>query len=159
MSKEKALKYISDCTMIIPEMESEKEGKFEVITVVDAKEALKIDSKNVEMHVYEVGYWSHEESPRYLLYSDKKFTKKQFDDLVSDCFKVAYQNKNNDSNHVNVEELLSEAVEILKGFGFKEYETTASFIPFGWACVKNNEDWKEGEDSELKLIRDKINYS
>jgi len=120
------------------------------------------------MNIYQVGYYSYEESPKYLLKSEKLYTKKQFDDLVSDCYQKAYliskkdfeKDKILDNMLLQVEDLLEEVIKILKNdFGFETFNPVCEFMPFGWASVTDYEDWKDDikSDTQLKLIRDKIN--
>ncbi len=120
------------------------------------------------MNIYQVGYYSYEESPEYLLKSEKLYTKKQFDDLVSDCYKKAYltikkdfeKDENLENMLSKVEHFLEEVIKILKNdFGFKTFNPVCDFMPFGWASVTDYEDWRDDtkSDTQLKLIRDKIN--
>ena len=120
------------------------------------------------MNIYQVGYYSYEESPKFLLKSEKLYTKKQFDDLVSDCYKKAYLNIRKDFesddniDHMlsQVEDFLEEVIKILKNeFGFETFNPVCNFMPFGWASVTDYKDWKDDikSDTQLKLIRDKIN--
>lgn len=113
------------------------------------------------MFIYQVGYSSYEESPRYLLQSDLEYTENQFNDLVSDCFANVYKNKSDKQNvDYSVDNLLSEVIQYLKNnFGFIDFVPKCTFMPFGWASVSDSEHWKQktSNDIELTLIRKKIN--
>jgi hypothetical protein len=129
------------------------------------------------MYYYEIGYWSHEECPKHILTNEKEYSQGEFDELVSNCYVEAYNNKikadkedaeayNNkiktdkeyDDFSYTAEDLIDYVIEILNNnFGFKEPITKAKFNPFGWASLKNKIDWDGHRDFQLNLITDKIN--
>lgn len=130
-----------------------------------AKEYHENEMKKPRMFVYSVGYYSYEESPRYLLQSEKEYNQNQFDELLSDCFARAYKEniktesvEDDDGLLDSVEYLLRDVIKILKNdFGFIDFKPQAIFIPFGWASTKDSSNWKRSEDNQLKLIRMKVN--
>lgn len=113
------------------------------------------------MHIYEIGYWSMEESPMILLSSNVKYTQTEFDDLVSDAFIKSYIVKypNIDDDYDTAGDVYREAIDILiSEHGFSEIKTEISFIPFGWASIKNIDDWKGSynDNDKLSILREKL---
>lgn len=133
------------------------------------------------MYFYEVGYSSYEEAPTYTLMSEKEYTQKQFDELVADCMIEAYfletskhqkrmidegiveRNVDDEDDeelydyHAKVDHLLSPAIDILVNVhGFSQPEFLCRFQPFGWASIKDPEDWKGDTDSQLNTIRERF---
>lgn len=117
------------------------------------------------MYCYEVGYDSYEEAPITVLTHEKEYTQDQFDELVADCAIKVYElnsNKPKEEKYEfeqNFDHLLDGIIKILKDdFGFKDLVVQATFRPFGWASILDEEDWGEAtkHDKQLNLIRKKI---
>lgn len=128
------------------------------------------------MYFYEVGYSSYEEAPTYTLISEKEYTQVEFDELVADCIVESYFIKTAEDKKRMIEEnivleddmkdydyydkvdnLLSHAIEILVAqHGFIQPEFKCIFQPFGWASIKNPDDWKNDTDAQLTLIRERF---
>ena len=111
------------------------------------------------MEIYEIGYWSHEESPKILFTCDKDYTQEQFIDLVSDIIadlglidieKYGIFNS-------KFEDILEPLYFKLQEFGFKEIKSTVKVNPFGCAIL-TNEHWKYDipETDDLNILREKI---
>jgi len=117
------------------------------------------------MKIYELGYWSRDESPKILLTCDKEYTQEQFNDLVTDIItdigiKEIEKNGHFDSTF---EHILIPLYETLQQYGFNEIKANIKIKPFGWASLIEY-DWKydisETDDINIlrKLIRKKLNY-
>jgi len=130
------------------------------------------------MFYYNVNYWSHEDSQKFILTHPKSFTQEEFNELVSDCYVEAYLQHINSEEYLEQKEfetqfpeiyydddyesicfyeLLNFVVEILKTkFNFTEINPEISFTVFGWSSV-NKDDWSDDSNKSNKLVRDKIN--
>ncbi len=127
------------------------------------------------MYVYQVGYYTHEESPRYNLTHEVKYSKKQFDDMVIDimsdlAIKVPIttfdfdDGSKSEDRFDSVENILTETIEILKSnSGFKDLIITSSFTPFGWASINDKTDWRGQRGKDLdkitKRVKEKLNIN
>ena len=115
------------------------------------------------MFFYEVGYGSPEDSHRIMLmHATERFTQKQFDEIVTECFARIYVKLKKESikhyesmdkkerehrdSHVRVSDIIydKEFRDSFKDFGFIIPEITRSKSFFGWVAV---EEYEEGWDS------------
>ncbi len=125
------------------------------------------------MYFYLVGYSSYEEAPTYTLMCNKEYTQSEFDILLSDCIVEAYFLCTSDKSkfeeieavagleeydyHSRLENLIGPAIEILVSkHDFIEPQFKCSFQPFGWASIKNEDDWKGEKDKQLDLVRERF---
>jgi hypothetical protein len=125
------------------------------------------------MYIYQVGYWTMEESPSYYLFHVNKYTQEQFDDIVSDAFVKSYKDKwpicelkdisdeHGESTYETdyVDDILDDAMNYLYKEGFIEIKTDITFEPFGWASISDESSWKGSyrENDKLNMIREKLN--
>ena len=115
------------------------------------------------MNFYEIGYWSMEEVPRIIFTNEKNYTQDQFDDLIIDLVKELKPKLLKDYKKiedVNFENCLYDIVRLLKNnFGFEPIKPSVIFRPFGWASIKNKNDWidETKHDRVLNKLRDALN--
>jgi len=139
--------------------------------------------KNV--YYYEVGYNSYEEAPIWTLSHEKKFTKKEFDNILLDASEEVFlklQKQWNEELYKTDEEYLKEQEEyrkrdpnylehlmydsfdnlysdvvnlLIEKYGFEKLKISHSFIPFGWASVLID-DWENDTNKELVLLRKRL---
>jgi hypothetical protein len=68
--------------------------------------------------VYEVGYWSHEESPRYLFTNKDEYTQEEFNTIITDIVKEILEKhkekKDNYYKKITFEWILEDVIEALK---------------------------------------------
>jgi uncharacterized protein YejL (UPF0352 family) len=108
--------------------------------------------------VYEVGYWSHEESPRYLFTNKDEYTQEEFNTIITDIVKEILEKhkekKDNYYKEITFEWILKDVIEALKkNYGFVELESNVSFFPFGWASIATNEwEWETSND-DINVLR------
>jgi hypothetical protein len=126
------------------------------------------------MYTYEVGYHSYEECPITVIQHIDKYTKAEFDDIVSDAYAHIFKTTLIEHKfQTHPEYLIDGVIEyLINEKGFKAIEITASFSPFGWASVgkiipiddydhpetDTHNYWPNDIDECLELIRNKIKH-
>lgn len=119
--------------------------------------------KVVEMHIYNIGYNSYEESEYVQLYHEKKFSQKEFENIVIEAV-VSVLKKYKELKNSSVEDsrlksrttfqnMLFSVIEMLvKKFGFKEVKFIGKFDVFGWADILDENDWEDNRDEQLNKL-------
>jgi len=111
------------------------------------------------MEIYNIGYYTYEESDYAQLYHEKKFTKKELDEII---FKASLSviKKKMVLNHFihNYSDIHSDVISVLcDNYGFKEVEYDMSWTCFGWASIFDNKDWESDRDNNLKNLTKYLN--
>jgi len=112
------------------------------------------------MEIYEIGYWSYEDSSKTLLTNDKPYTQDQFNDLVSDIIAdigVVELELYGDFRS-RFDDLIEPIVlSLINDFNFKEVKPKVKLRPFGWSSLTEN-DWKHdiSKDDDINILREKL---
>lgn len=106
------------------------------------------------MHIYDIGYYSHEESDNVQFYHEQKFVKKEFEDIViKAAISVLKNQKIGKSGIITFQDIFHDVVEeLVRNFGFKKVEFDAKFNAFGWANIFDEKDWEDDRDEQLDLL-------
>lgn len=123
-----------------------------------------------KVYIYDIGYYTYEESGNWQLVSKKKYTKEELSDVISDVFKIvndlggynleSYEKSKGGKLYkpkdgYQVEQLFPSVIKYLVDFyEFELLEFENDYNIFGWASVEKN-DWVH-DSKELNLIRKKI---
>jgi len=109
------------------------------------------------MKLYEIGYWSHEESPSFLFTNETNYTQEQFNQVIIDIVKNSKQQVGKDEFlKITFENILKDIVEELKvKYKFTIIKAEVSFVPFGWSNLTNTKgwEWEIGNDDINVLIK------
>jgi hypothetical protein len=107
------------------------------------------------MYIYNLGYYSHEESEYISLYHKDKFTQKEFEEFVMNAtFKII---EGSGDQELTFQDIFSEVVEeLVKSYGFTEVKFDAEFSAFGWAHILDKDDWKAERGESLDKLADFI---
>jgi hypothetical protein len=99
------------------------------------------------MYIYNLGYYSHEESEYIQLYHSDKFTQEQFEEIImKSVADIIGESKDKD---YTFEDIFTDVMEyLIKNVGFKKVKFDADFNIFGWPPILDKNDWK-GERGEL----------
>ena len=108
------------------------------------------------MYFYSLGWWGYEDGCRVILASEKKYTQKQFENLVHRVVKKAIVSMKKVGYPVStISDVFNELINVLiQDYGFKSLTPTCS-----WICSDTNslfydeEDRGENEDPALAKLR------
>lgn len=106
------------------------------------------------MYTYNIGYHTYEENDYIQLYHKKKFSKKEFAELIADVVSKIVGSTKERTTFQDI--LYSIAEELTKNYGFKRIKFAADFSVFGWADILDENDWKYDRDEQLKKLTRKI---
>ena len=107
------------------------------------------------MHIYNLGYYSHEESEYIQLSHDNKFTQKEFEEIVMNSAARIFD-KESDKN-ISFQDIFLDVVDdLIKNCGFKKVDFEAEFSVFGWPHIMDKDDWKGERDKLLDKLTDFI---
>lgn len=118
----------------------------------------------IKVYIYNVGYYSYEESCYAQLYHMKKFTQKEFEDIVIKAsisvlkdheYVKNYKQSNKEPFKITVtfQDILFSVIEVLiEKFGFKKVNFIGKFDVFGWADILDSKDWKGERDKQLDRL-------
>lgn len=107
------------------------------------------------MHIYNFGYYSHEESEYIQLYHSNKFTQKEFEDIVfNSTAKIINENDGKDTSFEHIFNAVME--DLIKNQGFMQVNFDAEFSIFGWPHILDKEDWKGERGGLLDGLADFI---
>lgn len=107
------------------------------------------------MYFYNIGYNSYEESDYSQLWHEKKYSEKEFKEIIFKIILDIFKNRTEEDKkwEKTFQHILPEVVEqLIENFGFKEVEFDAEFNVFGWADLTDENDWKQVRDEELDEI-------
>ena len=118
-------------------------------------------------YFYDLGYHSMEECPSIALFHETEFSEEQFKDMAAQAYAKAWQNSkwrernkdksDDDKFKISCDDLLNRAVEVMvEDFNFQTVKYHQNFNPFGWADVESDQDWDTNYDSDINLIREKV---
>ena len=111
----------------------------------------------LKKYLYNVGYYSHEESQYDQLSHTKKYTKEEFEKLVLETILDILRSRDDKESNISYQRINFEVIEkLIEKYGFKEVEFEGSFEIFGWANLLDKEDWKHDQDENLMKIRNVI---
>ena len=111
----------------------------------------------LKKYLYNVGYYTHEESQYDQLSHTKKYTKEEFEKFVLEIILDVLRSRDDKESNFSYQRIHSEVIEkLVERYGFKEVEFEADFNIFGWANLLDEEDWKHDQDENLMKIRDAI---
>jgi hypothetical protein len=109
-------------------------------------------------HLYNLGYHSYEESEYYQLYHSKKFSENDFEKLVSKATaNVIKKHMPKNDEHMSFQDIAFSVVsELVRKFGFKEVNFTATFNVFGWPDILDENDWKGDRSEQLNRLTEAL---
>jgi len=103
------------------------------------------------MYIYNLGYYSHEESEYTQLSHKDKFTQKEFEGFVMKASAKIIKESND--KKLTFQDIFSGVVEeLVKSYGFTEVKFDAEFSAFGWADILDKNDWKSEREKSLDKI-------
>jgi len=109
-----------------------------------------------KMYIYNIGYHTYEENEYVQLYHKKKFSKKEFENIIIQITKNILKNKTK-KEHLCFQDILPEVIEeLIKEFDFKEIKFDAEFNVFGWADIFDKMDWENDRDEQLNRFTEGI---
>jgi hypothetical protein len=110
------------------------------------------------MFLYKVGYNSYEECPEIVLAHHRDIPGEEFEDLCLSCCEAVAKGMvaSGESLH-NFSDMYEKVADMLvERAGFEHADFSASFSPFGWASVLDNEDWATQRGDELNKITNRL---
>ncbi len=126
------------------------------------------------MYIYDIGYYSHEESDNVQFYHEQKFSKKEFEDARKQSFRhpgiedsvnivikaainMLKNQKIGKRGIITFQDIFHDvAEELTRNFGFRRVDFTARFNAFGWANILDKKDWEDDRDEQLNLLTEKL---
>ena len=122
-----------------------------------------------KVHYYEIGYHSYEESEYYKLVHERKFSKKEFEDICIETCNAALEKiaSGEIKDHCGYYDAIAEkpkaaltfqsilgcVVKELESKGFRQITFDANCVVFGWANLFDREDWKDCKDEvDFRLV-------
>lgn len=107
------------------------------------------------MHIYNFGYYSHEESEYIQLYHKNKFSKQEFEEIVmTSAAKIIDKGSN---KNISFQDIFLDVIDdLIKNYGFKKVDFDAEFSIFGWPSILDKNDWEGQRDELLDKLADFI---
>jgi len=107
------------------------------------------------MYIYNMGYYSHEESEYTQLYHEDKFSEQEFEEIIMKSATKILDGEN--VENTSFQDIYHEVVEeLINSFGFKKVEFEAEFSIFGWPKIGNKDEWKGARGELLDKLADFI---
>src|SRR3989338_4213899 len=104
------------------------------------------------MHIYNIGYNTHEESANAQLLHEKKFSQQEFEGMIAKIVAGELKDRKEPEEGTFQYIFFEVAQGLVKRFGFRKVKFDASFCPFGWASILDEKDWKGDIGEELNWL-------
>lgn len=111
------------------------------------------------MYIYSVGYNSYEECPYTVLIHEKKFTKKQFNNIIAEgVVEVAKKMKKKKEFLHSFEDIYRQGLIewLIKNKNFKTLKYHLEWSTFGWGSLFDDKYWENDIDKNIVLFRKKL---
>lgn len=117
------------------------------------------------IHLYNIGYGSYENSEYAQFIFDKKLSKKELWDYVSkatiNALKYALKHENEffwgfKEEGIKFEDIFPRVIVELGNQGFKKVEYDGEWSCFGWASVCSRNSWGRGRNLENMILHNSI---
>ena len=110
-----------------------------------------------EINIYNIGYYSHEESSYVQLIHDQKYSETEFKNIIFKAVEnVLRKMKDKEIEliplYFSFQSIFDNVIEeLINSFGFRKLEYTASWDCFGWPSILNEKDWPNDRESLKEL--------
>jgi hypothetical protein len=110
------------------------------------------------MYIYDMGYYTYEESDYHQICHEQKYNDKEFEEIViKAAINILKEKETKKEERISFQDILHDVVEeLIKNFGFKEVKFTVRHYIFGWPNILDEKDWKGDRGKELNQLTKRI---